>query len=84
MAGSPNSLRSILYAFWANFLIFRARGYAALLGLMLALGAVKAEMAPTRPESQMIVAVNRVEAGLGTPLPQTAWLFFEPDATDGD
>ena len=47
-----------------------------------AMVAVKARMAPTGSESQLIAAVNGVERDFRSRFPSVTWLFFEPDVVD--
>lgn len=46
--------------------------------------AVKARMCTTGSETGLIKAINRVEREFRQAFPQTKWLFFEPDDSDGD
>jgi divalent metal cation (Fe/Co/Zn/Cd) transporter len=47
-----------------------------------AMVAVKARMAPTGSESQLIAAINTVETDFRSRFPSITWLFFEPDVVD--
>ena len=47
-----------------------------------AMVAVKARMAPTGSEEDLVRAVNRVERDFRERFPMTTWLFFEPDLED--
>lgn len=47
-----------------------------------AMVAVKARMTPTGSETNLIVAINKVEAAFRLEFPSVAWLFFEPDIED--
>jgi cation diffusion facilitator family transporter len=47
-----------------------------------AMVAVKARMARTGSEFELVNAINVVERAFRERFPQTAWLFFEPDAED--
>jgi cation diffusion facilitator family transporter len=49
-----------------------------------AMVAVKARMAHTGTEQNMVRAMNRVEAEFKTAFPVTTWLFFEPDISDDE
>jgi cation diffusion facilitator family transporter len=44
--------------------------------------AVKARMHPQGGETELIEAINRVEASLHAAFPQVRWIFFEPDLSD--
>lgn len=44
--------------------------------------AVKAKMTEKESAEEMILAINRCEAGFKEAFPQTMWLFFEPDIKD--
>jgi hypothetical protein len=67
MAGQADSLKSILFALFANSAIAVAKGVAA---FITGSGAMLAE------------AINRVERAFRERFPTTAWLFFEPDVQD--
>ncbi len=41
--------------------------------------AVQAHMAPQGGETELVAAINRVEADLQAAFPQARWVFFEPD-----
>jgi cation diffusion facilitator family transporter len=47
-----------------------------------AMVAVKARMAPTGSEIDLIAAINKVESAFRSEFPSVAWLFFEPDVKD--
>jgi cation diffusion facilitator family transporter len=47
-----------------------------------AMVAVKARMAPTGSERELVGAINTVEKAFHVRFPMTAWLFFEPDVDD--
>ena len=47
-----------------------------------AMVAVKARMAPTGSEIDLIAAINKVERAFRSEFPSVAWLFFEPDVKD--
>ncbi len=47
-----------------------------------AMVAVKARMAPTGSETDLITAINEVEAAFRSEFTAVAWLFFEPDVKD--
>jgi cation diffusion facilitator family transporter len=47
-----------------------------------AMVAVKARMAPTGSERELVGAINTVERAFRERFPMTAWLFFEPDIDD--
>jgi len=44
--------------------------------------AIKARMAPTGSETEMIRVINRIEREFRTRFESTTWLFFEPDIED--
>ena len=44
--------------------------------------AIKARMAPTGSETDMIRVINRIEREFRTQFESTTWLFFEPDIED--
>jgi cation diffusion facilitator family transporter len=44
--------------------------------------AVKAQMAPAAGASELVAAINTVEAGIRERFPQVKWSFFEPDEED--
>jgi hypothetical protein len=43
---------------------------------------IKASMASTASASDMIQAINTVEAAMKLRFPQVRWSFFEPDEAD--
>jgi divalent metal cation (Fe/Co/Zn/Cd) transporter len=43
---------------------------------------IKARMHPQGGETELVVAINRVEASLRKAFPQLRWVFFEPDIED--
>jgi cation diffusion facilitator family transporter len=47
-----------------------------------AMVAVKARMAPTGSEIDLIAAINKVERALRSEFTSVSWLFFEPDVKD--
>jgi len=47
-----------------------------------AMVAVKARMAPTGSEIELIAAINKVESAFRSEFTSVAWLFFEPDVKD--
>jgi divalent metal cation (Fe/Co/Zn/Cd) transporter len=47
-----------------------------------AMVAVKARMAPTGSEIDLIAAINKVERAFRSEFSSVAWLFFEPDIKD--
>ena len=81
MAGQADSLKSILFALFANSAIAVAKGVAAFITGSGAM-AVKARMLGTGSERDLIEAINRVERAFREQFPTTAWLFFEPDVQD--
>jgi hypothetical protein len=82
MAGQADSLKSVLFALFANTAIAIARGIAAYFTKSGAMLAVKARMVPAGSEAGMIRAVNHVGSAFRAAFPMTAWLFFEPDTED--
>jgi cation diffusion facilitator family transporter len=47
-----------------------------------AMVAVKAQMAPTGSEEDLIAVINKVEREFRTRFQMTSWIFFEPDVED--
>ena len=68
MAGQADSLKSILFTLFA---------ITAVMGV-----AVKARMAASGSEREMIRSINRIERAFRDRFPSTSWLFFEPDIED--
>ena len=44
--------------------------------------AIKAQMRGELPASELIQAINRVEAAMKKQFPEIRWSFFEPDVAD--
>lgn len=60
MAGQADSLKSILYALFANTAIAIAKGVAAFITGPDAMVAVKARMTPAGSEKPMVKAINTI------------------------
>jgi divalent metal cation (Fe/Co/Zn/Cd) transporter len=91
--GSHSVLRWVKENRQAELIVIFGEGFAALVGLTLALIAilqlgndvmlsVKACMEPMGSAPEMIRAINAVEAAVKQKFPDIRWSFFEPDETD--
>jgi len=90
MSAGADSVKSILFALGANFLIALAKtaarsspGRRRCLQLgPVVMVAVKAKMRPAASAQALVESINRVEQGFRAAFPQVQWLFFEPDLAD--